>query len=94
MKDLEQFILEQNKGEDIDDQWLNDEKPVMTSDGRQVIITKIDYDEVPNIIHGKVKMKDKLFEYEWNDDGTCIKALDNLGNPKKADEADKLVKAV
>ena len=94
MKDLEQFILEQNKGEDIDDQWLNDEKPVMTSDGRQVIITKIDYDEVPNIIHGKVKMKDKLFEYEWLDDGTCQKAVDNLGNPKKADEADKLVKAV
>jgi len=93
MIDLKDYILE-NKGDDIDEQWLNDEKPVMTSDGRQVIITKIDYDQVPNIIHGQVKMKEKLFDYEWNDIGICIKALDNLGNPKKADEADKLVKAV
>ena len=94
MKDLHQFIIEQDKGEAIDDQWLNDEKPVMTQDGRQVIITKIDYDEVPNIIHGQVKMKEKLFDYEWNDEGICIKALDALGNPKKADDADKLVKAI
>lgn len=93
MKSLQEFILE-TKGDSIDDQWINDEKPVMTKDGRQVIITKIDYDEVPNIIHGQVKMKDKLFDYEWNDEGLCTKALDQLGNPKKADEADKLVKAI
>ena len=65
----------------------------MTHDGRQVIITKIDYEQVPNIIHGQVKMKEKLFDYEWNDDGMCTKALDQMGNPKKPDEADKLVKA-
>jgi hypothetical protein len=39
-------------------------------------------------------MKDKLFEYEWLEDGTCQKAIDQMGNPKKPDEADKLVKAV
>ena len=50
--------------------------------------------EVPNVIKGQVKMKDKLFEYEWYDDGTCKKALDQFGNPKKADESDKLVKSV
>ena len=93
MKSLTKFINEQ-KGDSIDDQWLNDEKPVMTKDGRQVIIVKIDYDKIPNIIHGQVKMKDKLFDYEWNDEGLCTKALDQLGNPKKADDADKLVKAV
>lgn len=94
MKSLEEFINEAaTKGTPIDDQWLNDEKPVMTKDGRQVIIVKIDYDEVPNIIHGQVKMKEKLFDYKWNDEGLCIKALDNLGNPKKADESDNLVKA-
>ena len=86
------IIIEQ-KGDDIDEQWLNDEKPVMTKDGRQVIITKIDYDKVPNIIKGKVKWNDKLLDYEWNDEGICTKALDRLGNPKKADESDKLVKA-
>lgn len=85
--------LNESKGEDIDEQWLNDEKPVMTHDGRQVIITKIDYEQVPNIIHGQVKMKEKLFDYEWNDDGMCTKAVDQMGNPKKPDEADKLVKA-
>ena len=90
---VKQELFEQ-KGEPIDDQWITDENPVMTHDGRPVIITKVDYDKVPNIIHGQVKMKEKLFDYEWNDDGTCIKALDDLGNPKKADEADKLVKAV
>ena len=34
------------------------------------------------------------FDYEWLDDGTCSKALDQLGNPKKPDDADTLVKAV
>lgn len=89
---LNMSLLEQ-KGDDIDEQWINDEKPVMTKDGRQVIIVKIDYDKVPNVIKGKVKWNDKLLDYEWNDDGICIKALDRLGNPKKADESDKLVKA-
>ena len=86
-------ILE-TKGDPIDEQWLNDENPVMTKDGRQVIITEIDLKEVPNIIKGQVKMKTKLFDYEWLDDGTCSKALDQLGNPKKPDDADTLVKAV
>ena len=90
---IKQVIME-TKGDPIDEQWLNDEKPVMTKDGRQVIVTEIDLKEVPNIIHGKVKMKDKLFEYEWLDDGTCQKAVDNLGNPKKVVESDNLVKAI
>ena len=102
MQSIVDFILKEElvkqqlfetKGDPIDEQWLNDEKPVMTKDGRQVIITEIDMKEVPNIIHGQVKMKEKLFDYEWNDEGICTKAVDNLGNPKKADEADKLVKA-
>lgn len=92
MKRLTDFINE-TKGQQIDDQWINDERPVMTQDGRQVIITKIDMKEVPNIIHGKVKMDDKLYDYEWLDNGTCQKALDKFGNPKKADYADQLVKA-
>lgn len=98
MKSILEYIFDkplfETKGDDIDQQWLNDEKPVMTVDGRQVIITSIDMKEVPNIIHGQVKMKDKLFEYEWYDDGICAKALDQFGNPKKADDADRLVKAV
>ena len=93
MKKLSEIFAE-GKLEEIDDQWLNDEKPVMTADGRPAIVTKIDMKEVPNIIYGQVKMKDKLFEYEWLEDGTCQKAIDQMGNPKKPDEADKLVKAV
>ncbi len=93
MKDLQTYILE-TKGDSIDDQWLNDEKPVMTKDGRQAIITKIDLDEVPNIIHGKVKIKNDLVDYEWLDDGTCQKAIDQYGNPKKPVESDNLVKAI
>lgn len=87
-------IINEAKGDNIDEQWLNDNKPVMTSDGRQAIITKVDYSVVPNVIYGQVKMKEKLFEYEWNDMGLCTKALDQMGNPKKPDDADKLVKAV
>lgn len=86
--------LFESKGDKIDEQWINDEKPVMTKDGRQVIITKVDYSQVPNIIHGQVKMHEKTFEYQWDDIGTCIKALDSLGNPKKADDADMLVKGI
>ena len=92
MKDIKTYILE-TKGDPIDDQWLNDERPVMTKDGRQVIVTEIDLKEVPNIIKGKVKMKNELYDYEWEDNGTCKKAIDQYGNPKKTDDADKLVKA-
>lgn len=93
MKTLTQYITEQ-KGDPIDEQWLNDEKPVMTKDGRQVIIVSIDYESVPNIIKGQVKMQEKLFDYEWDDTGLCTKAVDQLGNPKKSVESDNLVKAV
>lgn len=93
MKSFSNYINE-TKGDKIDDQWIQDEKPVMTKDGRQVIITKVDYSEVPNIIYGQVKWNDELKEYQWNDIGICIKALDRLGNPKKADESDNLVKAI
>ena len=93
MKSFKQYITER-KGDPIDEQWINDERPVMTVDGKQVIITNVDYDEVPNIIHGSVKIKDKLYEFEWLDDGTCQKALDQYGNPKQPDENDKLVKAI
>ena len=87
--------INEMRGQHIDMQWINDEKPVMTKDGRQVIITNVNIEEVPNIITGKVKMKDnKLQEYQWNDIGVCLKAIDNFGNPKKADESDNLVKAV
>ena len=75
MKNLQTYILE-TKGDPIDDQWLNDEKPVMTKDGHQVIITK-----------------NELVDYEWLDDGTCQKAIDQYGNPKKPVESDNLVKA-
>lgn len=93
LKDYFCIALNESRGDNIDDQWIQDEKPVMTKDGRQVIITKVDYKEVPNIIHGQVKIKNDLFEYEWLDDGTCQKALDQRGNPKKPDDSDFLVKA-
>ena len=92
MKDLQTYILE-TKGDPIDDQWIQDENPVQTKDGRQVIITKVNYEEVPNIIIGQVKMGTKLFDYEWDDSGMCIKAIDRMGNPKKTEESDNLVKA-
>jgi hypothetical protein len=87
-------IINEVKGQPIDDQWLNDEKPVMTKDGRQVIILDINLKEVPNVIKGQVKMENELFEYEWLDDGTCVKALDRFGNPKKTSQNDNLVKAI
>lgn len=90
----ESAVIYETKGDPIDDQWIQDEKPVMTNDGHQVIITNVDYKEVPNIIHGKVKIKNDLFEYEWLDDGTCQKAVDQRGIPKKPDNADKLIKAI
>lgn len=93
MKRFSTFITE-HKGDPIDDQWLQDEKPVMTDNGLQVIITEIDIKQVPNIIKGKVKIKNDLFDYEWEDNGTCIKAIDQYGNPKKPDNGDKLVKAI
>jgi len=86
--------ISERRDDPIDDQWINNEKPVMTKDGRQVIVTSVDYSTVPNKILGQVKMDDKLFEYEWQDNGTCTKAVDRYGNPKKADDGDMLVKAI
>lgn len=91
MKNLVDIVKEM-RNEPIDDQWIQDEKPVKTRDGRQVIVTSIDYEQVPNIIKGQVKMGTKLFDYEWDDTGMCTKALDKMGNPKKAEESDNLIK--
>lgn len=85
-------IVNEMRNDPIDDQWIQDEKPVMTKDGRQVIVTSVDYEQVPNIIKGQVKMGTKLFDYEWDDSGMCTKAVDKMGNPKKSDESDNLVK--
>lgn len=76
----------------LDDQWINDNKPVCTQDGRQAIIKSIDMKVVPNIIHGKVKMKEKLFDFEWQNNGKCVKAVDVLGNPTRPSTSDNLVK--
>lgn len=91
MKSILDYINEV-KGDPIDDQWIQDENPVQTKDGRPVIITKVNYEEVPNIIIGQVKIGTDLFDYEWEDSGMCIKALDRYGNPKKPDKSDNLVK--
>lgn len=93
MKTISQVINEQ-QNKPIDDQWLNDEKPVKTKGGNQVIITKIDMEQVPNIIYGKVKFGEELLEYEWDENGICQKALDQRGNPKRPTENDNLVKAM
>jgi hypothetical protein len=93
MKKLSDFVLER-KGDIIDEQWLNDEKPVMTKDGRQAIILSINMKEIPNVIKGQVKIDDDLVDYEWLDNGICVKALDRMGNPKKPTEGDTLVKAI
>ena len=83
------------RGNHIDMQWLNDDKPVCTKDGRPAIVTKVDIAVLPNVVYGSVKMKDgTLQEYQWTDLGICIKAIDNFGNPKKPDESDNLVKAI
>lgn len=93
LSDISQIV--EKRGDPIDEQWINDEKPVMTADGRQVIVTKVDIEQVPNIIVGKVKMKDgKLQEYEWTETGICTKAIDNFGNPKRPESGDKLVKSI
>lgn len=87
-------IINEVKGDPIDMQWINDEKPVITKDGRQAIVLNVDLNEIPNLIKGKVKIGDDLIEYEWIEDGTCIKAIDRNGNPKKTSENDKLVKGI
>lgn len=95
MKSIKDYIyINEKEIELVDDQWIQDEKPVKTLDGRQVIVLDVDLSEVPNIIKGQVKMGTKMFDYEWNDDGTCIKALDKFGNPKKPDKSDMLIKDI
>ena len=93
MKDLEQFLLEQ-QNKPIDSAWLDNEKPVQTADGRTAVVLDIDMSKVPNVIKGQVKDVDKMCDYEWNDDGECIKATDEHGNPQKPSDKDKLVKAL
>ena len=87
-------IITEFKFEPIDDQWINDENPVMTKDGREVKVTSVDISSVPNIIHGNVIVDGKELAFTWEDDGTCISAQDKLGNPYKPSEDDQLVKAI
>lgn len=93
MKTLLDYIKE-TKGSPVNDYWLDNEKPVMTKGGLQAIVTEIDMSVVPNIIKGKVKIKDDLYDFEWQEDGTCVKACDASGNPTKPEEMHNLVQAV
>ena len=93
MKTLEQFVNE-HKGQPIDDQWINDENPVMTRDGRKVEILSVNMKEVPNIIIGQIKDGDKVLNFKWEDEGTCISAEDKIGNPVRPSREDDLVKAI
>lgn len=93
MKTLEQFVNE-HKGQPIDDQWINDENPVMTRDGRKVEILSVNMKEVPNVIIGQIKDGNKVLNFKWEDDGTCISAEDKIGNPVRPSREDDLVKAI
>ena len=84
--------INEKKGDNIDDDWLNSKKSVMTKDGREVKILNIDYSQVPNIISGQVNDNDNLLDYQWKDTGICIKSQDKYGNPKMPDDNDILVK--
>lgn len=91
MKSLEQYIAE-SKGQPINMEWIDNEKPVMTKDGRQAIVMDVDLSKIPNVIKGQVKMSNnKMMDYEWEENGKCIKSLDMYGNPKKPDDSDNLV---
>ena len=56
MQTLTEYIKQVNEvlGQPIDDQWIDNEKPVMTKDKRQVIIIDRDMSKVPNILKGQV----------------------------------------
>lgn len=94
MKSIKDFLVESIK--DIQtsnlEQWINDDKLVETYDKRQVIVKNIDLSVYPNKILGCVKIKDSLFDFEWNLKGECLKATDEFGNPKEPEEKDYLVK--
>lgn len=90
-KNLDEYVVE-SVGSPIDDNWLDNEKPVQTKDGRTAVVLDIDISKVPNVIKGQVKNGDVMSDYEWNDDGTCTYATDEHGNPLKPSDNDALVK--
>lgn len=91
MKTLKLFL--EMRGNAIDQKWIDSKKPVITKDGRNAIIEKIDYSSVPNKLIGKVSVNDNLFDFEWDESGICLKASDKMGNDCKPSENDNLVKA-
>lgn len=94
MKSFKKFLQENVKDIRTDnlEEWINNDKEVETKDKRQVIIKKIELADYPNKIIGCVKMKDKLYDFEWNLEGECLKATDELGKEKEPDEDDYLFK--
>lgn len=85
--------LNESKGGPVTQQWIDSRKPVMTRDGRQAMIEKVDYSQIPNIITGKVVDNETSAGYEWDDTGKCVSAKDNVGNPRAASRSDDLVRA-
>lgn len=91
MKTLKQRINE-SIGSPIDAAWIDNENPVQTKDGRIAVVLDIDISKVPNVLKGQVKNGVNMTDYEWNDDGTCISATDERGNPIRPADEDTLVK--
>lgn len=96
MKSLIQYILKEQQFNKIDMDWIDNENPVCTIDGRQVNVKRVDYKEVPNIIIGEVYYKDSDIwqEFRWDDTGRCKSAKDAKGNGYAPGQNDNLVKVL
>lgn len=79
--------------EPVDSDWLDNDKPCCTADGRPVVIDDVDISQVPNVVTGRVDYGDgKYADYKWNDDGTCTVAADAMNRPVQASTMDYLCK--
>ena len=75
-------ILNEQKGQPIDDNWINNEKPVQTKNGNQVIITNVRHKESLMDAENSLDMVLRSIENEMSEDFYSIdlmNAYEELG---------------
>lgn len=92
MISLTSFLESKRDPNMIDMEWIDNDRPVITADGYEAKIDRVDMSEVPNQLIGKVYFNNGPQDWVWDETGKCLQCKDEHGNPFKPGDKEVLLK--
>lgn len=92
MISLTKFLEAKVNPDTIDMEWIDNDGAVITADGYEAKIDRVDMSEVPNQLIGKVYYNNGPQDWIWDETGKCLQCKDEHGNPFRPSEKEMLLK--